>query len=64
MKAKKDTDSPDLKIFNMRLPKDLWLFLKNAAAAQEIAMSDIIIDSLSKYRKKYENKLTNKNINV
>lgn len=54
----------ELKHFNMRLPKDTWMFLKRAAAAQEESMTDIIVRCVEKYRKKVEPKLTPTDTNV
>lgn len=48
----------DVKHFNMRMPRDLWLFLKHSAASQGTSMTDIIVDCLDKYKKKIEKKLT------
>ncbi len=62
MKEKKE--NTDLKIFNMRLPKDTWVFLKNLSTEKETSMSDIILGCIEKHKKKIESKLTNKNINV
>jgi predicted HicB family RNase H-like nuclease len=47
---------PELKYFNMRLPKEVWMFLKKSAAAQELSMTDIIVTSLDMYKKKMEKK--------
>jgi len=55
-------DVSDLKTFTMRLPKELWMFLKRSAAAQELSMTDIIVTSVESYRKKIENKNKNKDV--
>lgn len=47
----------ELKTFNVRLPKDLWLFLKKESADQETSMCEIILTCLTKYRKNKEKKL-------
>lgn len=57
-------EGTELKLFNMRLPKHIWLFLKNTAAAQERSMTDIIVEGVEKYKTKLEKKLTNADINV
>lgn len=54
----------DNKHFNIRVPKSLWMFLKNDAATNESSMTDIIVACLEKYKKKIENKLTCKNTDV
>lgn len=48
----------DIKMFQMRMPKDMWVFLKKTAIDQEISMMDIIVRCVDKYKKKFENKLT------
>lgn len=57
-------DKNNLKHFNMRMDKELWLFIKNASAAQDISMGDLIINLVEKYKSKIEKKLTTKDINV
>jgi len=47
-----------IKTFNMRMPRDLWIFLKKTAAEQEVSMTDIIIRCVDKYKKKIDNHLT------
>ena len=54
----------DIKTFNMRMPKNIWLFLKKAAADQEISMTEIIIRCVDKYKKKFEDRLTHKDTDV
>jgi hypothetical protein len=51
-------ENEDMKLFSIRLPKDVWIFLKKTSADQGIPMSEIVIRLLEKYRKKIENKLT------
>jgi len=50
MKNNKNPD--DLKVFNMRMPKDIWMFLKTYSAANEISMTDIIMGCVEKYKKR------------
>ncbi len=45
-------DTTDLKYFNMRLPRDLWMFVKNSAALEEVSMTEIVVNSLDMYRRK------------
>lgn len=54
----------DLKSFNIRMPKETWLFLKRTAAAQEVSMTDIILRCVEKYKKKLDSKLTDEDTNV
>lgn len=42
---------------NLRLSKEMWLFLKKVAAEKETNMTSIINECLEKYKKKYEKKL-------
>ena len=48
----------EIKMFQMRMPKDMWVFLKKAAIDQEVSMMDIIVRCVDKYKKRMENKLT------
>lgn len=54
----------DIKTFNMRMPKETWLFLKRQAAAQEVSMTEIILRCVDKYKKKFDSKLTDDDTNV
>lgn len=54
----------DVKTFNMRMPKDMWMFLKKTAASEEQSMTDIMMGCLEKYRKKMQYKLTREDTNV
>lgn len=51
----------DTKAFNVRIPKTLWKFLRNASLAQEVSMNKIIITQMEKYKKSYEKRLTSSN---
>lgn len=42
------------KVFNIRMPMESWLFLKNTSARQESSMSEIINDLIDKYKRKLE----------
>lgn len=55
---KKNEESPDLKSFNLRLPKETWRFLKKVSFMQEKTMTDIVNQCIEKYKKNFENKLT------
>lgn len=48
----------DIRSFNMRMPTDTWMFLKQQAALQQVSMTDIILRCIAKYQKKFDNKLT------
>ena len=57
-------DAKDLKTFNMRIHRDLWMFLKTEAAATETSMTDIISTCVEKLKRKKEKKLTQQDTNV
>jgi len=57
-------DTNNIKTFNMRMPKDMWMFLKNAAAQQEISMTEIIVRCVDKYKKKFDSRLTSPDTHV
>lgn len=48
----------DLKAFHIRMPKDIWLYLKHYSADKGLSMTDVIIDCIQKQKKKVESKLT------
>ena len=56
--AREAKDVGEIKNFNMRIPKELWMFLKSEAAAKETSMTDIIVACVEKYKKRIEKKLT------
>lgn len=49
----------EIRTFNIRIPKDLWIFLKKEAMKEESSMAEIIIQLINKKKKKIEKKLTN-----
>lgn len=55
----------NIKSFNVRLPRELWAFLKKRAVEQDTSMGEILIKSLKKLKEKYEKKdLTKHDANV
>ncbi len=50
----------EMKTFNMKMTKELWMFLKNYAAANELSMTTIVGTCLEKYRKRIEARNTTK----
>jgi hypothetical protein len=54
----------DMKTFNMKMPKETWMFLKQTAATQEESMSSIILKCVEKFKKRVESKLTQPDTNV
>lgn len=47
------------KPFQIRVPKDIWVFLKKNSVDLEKSMNSIIIERLKKYKKSYEKKVDN-----
>jgi predicted DNA-binding protein len=45
-----------IKAFQVRLPKDIWVFLKKISAEQERSMNTIIQECVNKYIKKVDSK--------
>jgi|HubBroStandDraft_3_1064219.scaffolds.fasta_scaffold378296_1 predicted HicB family RNase H-like nuclease len=50
-----------LKNFSIRLPKEIWTFLRNESTEQEISMNNIIVNCIEKLKKKRERELTKSN---
>ena len=46
------------KCLNVRLDKNLWVWLKHQSAAQELPMNEIITQSILRYKKKFDKRLT------
>jgi hypothetical protein len=44
----------EMKTFNMKMTKELWLFLKRNAVAKELSMTEIVNTCVEKYRKQEE----------
>lgn len=42
----------DLKVYSLRLPKELWRFLKKESMEQEVSMNSIILECILKYKNK------------
>jgi len=47
----------ETKHFQIRIPKDLWLFLKQVSIDENLSMAQIINDLVKKKKIKYEKKL-------
>jgi hypothetical protein len=50
----------EIKMFSMRVPKHLWLFLKQRSVDKETSMARVIEEALTNYKKRCEKKLTDK----
>lgn len=46
----------DIKNFLVRMPKDLWLFLKKYSAENEVSMIEVIIMLITKFKERKEGK--------
>lgn len=51
-------EKAEVKNLIIRLPKDMWTFLRMNSFKQEESMNAIVLRCLEKYRKKIESKLT------
>jgi hypothetical protein len=54
-------DIDDSKAFSIRLPKETWKFLKIYCLDREETMNHVINRCIDKFKKKVENRLTDKN---
>ena len=52
------------KVFNVRMTKELWFFLKRYALDRETSMNEILTTYVKKLKEKEENKLTSKHVVV
>lgn len=50
------SNSVKIKAFNMRMSRDLWLFLKKMAAENETSMNSYILSMLLKSKERHEKK--------
>ena len=48
-----------IKTFNIRLPKEIWVFLKKLSIKQELTMNVIILNLIIALEKKHKKRLTN-----
>lgn len=53
-----EKEQQELKSFNMRMPREIWLYLKKTSADQDISMGDFIIFCVNRYRKSLNIDLT------
>ncbi len=53
-------DKKEIKTFNVGLPWDTWLFLKNYAASREESMKDVVIKCIDKIKRREETKMESK----
>lgn len=44
-------EKEELKTFNMRLPYEIWKFLKMQAATEQVSMTHIIVKAVNDHRK-------------
>lgn len=50
----------NVKSFNLRMQKEIWMWLKSQSVVEELSMTDIVIHLIEKYKNKCEKVLTNK----
>ena len=46
-----------IKTFNIRIPKDLWVFLSKKSIDRELSMNKMLIELIKKYKNKCEKKV-------
>lgn len=51
----------NLKAFNVRIPRELWAYLKKLSVDKEKSMNDIVTNLILKHKKNSEKSLTNNN---
>lgn len=51
----------DQKIFNVRISRELWSFIKKKGVDREMSINRIIIELIENYKKRCEKKLTEDN---
>jgi hypothetical protein len=56
-----NTDKNKLKAFQVRMPHDIWHFLRKVSADQCVPMNDIVNSLILKYKNKFKKSLTDKN---
>jgi hypothetical protein len=54
----------NLKIFTIRIPKNLWVYLKSKAAMQERSMGSLLNQMIQNDKKNSEKRLTKNATNV
>lgn len=47
-----------IKKSQLRIPQELWAFIRKRAYEREISINTLIVNLLENYKKRYENKLT------
>lgn len=47
-----------IKTFNIRIPKELWAFIKKKSIEKEKTMNSMIIELIENFKKKCEKNLT------
>jgi hypothetical protein len=61
----KMSNVPQLKSLNIRLPREVWIFLKKISAENDTSMNSYIIERLLAAKQRYEKKeLTNSGADV
>lgn len=50
----------DIKTFNIRMPRSIWLFLRDKAAEKDSSMNQVILGLVDGYKRRLENKAEKK----
>ncbi len=64
MGRNKRQGTEELKNFSIRMPKDLWVFLKMITIESEESMADIVNNCLRRYKNKVEAVIEKKKSNI
>lgn len=54
----------EIKTFNVRIPKEVWSFLKRKAVIDETTMNDIVNKVLDKYMRLQTKKISENDLNL
>lgn len=52
----------DMKAFNVKVPKEIWQFIKTESVHQEKSMTEIVCGCLTRYKKKREERQKEKQL--
>lgn len=52
----------NLKAFNIRIPRELWVFVKQICVEKECSMTKIMAEIIDQYKAKHEKKLAKKEL--
>jgi len=58
------SSSQEFKAFNIRIPREIWAFIKKSSVDKNVSMQQIIVKCLRKYKIKEEKVLTGSDTKV